>query len=142
MKEIIKANHLINLLELLETERNMTQRSILRSLIIRYTNEDTIDFILKKMHVVEATVAADLFASIIEAMPGKALEIAKSVITRLEPAIQNRVCDLLEKEDDLSSISNELFEMLGRSESAIRVRVLKIMKKTKDIRLFKNLLQR
>ena len=40
--DLIPANHLHNLCDLLETERNMTQRRILRSLIVRYANVETL----------------------------------------------------------------------------------------------------
>ena len=80
------------------------------------------------MKVSESSVAADLYQICIDSMPESGIDIAKALYQRSEKELQLRVCDVLEKEDDLSVVSGMVMGLMEKGSTEVRVRALRMLK--------------
>ena len=139
--DAIPADHLTNLVSLLETERSATARGVLRSLIARYATEK-LEFGLKRIAVVDAAVAADLFEALVNARPERAIDIIKAVSKRKEADIQFRMLTVMEEQElPLEELVSTLYVLYSSELEAVRIRTLKLLTGVRDVRLFKTLLE-
>ena len=136
--DLVPVDHFEMLVSLLETERGRTTRIILKDLIQKYIRDD-IKVGLEKIASTPSDIASDIFESIVTAKPESKIEIAQSTITRTEADLLSKTFGILEEIEDLTSFVAPLYEKLVSEHANIRIRSMKLLAKTKDLRLFKTL---
>ena len=136
--DLVPVDHFEMLVSLLESERGRTTRTILKSLIQKYIGDD-IQLGLQKIASTPSDIASDIFESLVTAKPDSKVEIAQSTITRTEADLLSKTLSILEELEDISGFVPTLYEKLVSEHPEIRIRAMKLLGKTKDLRLFKTL---
>lgn len=137
--DAIPSDHLRHLISLLSTERGTTARRMLRQLISRYAARN-LDASLPRLATETEDVAADLLQSFVLAAPERSTEILKSISVRGELEIHYRMLDIMREMEDLTGLTQEIYNLMDSSVSDIRHRAIQQMSRMSDVRFFGKLM--
>ena len=123
--EMIPAEHLDNLMDLLVEERAAASRRLTRMLIERFVKE-TWDpsHVFERMHQESSEIACDILRATSRALPDRVLEEAIQLKDRPSLDLQMEVLWVLERSSDEVVVEETMLSMLSSNFSEVRIRVL------------------
>ena len=139
--DLVPVDHFKMLIELLETERGRTTRTILKDLIQKYIQND-IEVGLNKIAQSNEDIASDIFDALIKAKPEAQKDIALFTLQRSEKKLLLQAFDIIKKLDDISEFTTILYEKLTSEHAEVRMMSMELLSNTRDIKLFKFLFQK
>ncbi len=125
LMDLVPADHLQYLMDLLAEERGAASRRLTRMLIERFVKE-TWDpsFVFERMHREEPGVLCDILRATSRALPEKVLGEAIQLTEHSALEVQMEVLWVLERADDEELVEQTMLRMLNSSFSEVRVRIL------------------
>jgi hypothetical protein len=139
--DLVPIDHFQLLVELLETERGGTTRRVLKDLIQKYIGDD-IQVGLEKIASSPSDIASDIFEALIKAKPEEKNKIAQFTLKRTERDLLSHALTILEELDDVQPFIQELHTTMHNNDPGVRMRSMKLLSKTKDIKLFRDLFEK
>ena len=139
--DLVPVDHFKMLIELLETERGRTTRTILKDLIQKYIQDD-IEVGLNKIAQSNEDIASDIFDALVKAKPEEQKRIALFTLQRSERKLLLQAFEIIKELDDISEFTTILHEKLTSEHAEVRMMSMELLADTKDIKLFKLLFQK
>lgn len=139
--DLVPVDHFKMLIELLETERGRTTRTILKDLIQKYIQDD-IKVGLNKIAQSNEDIASDIFDALVKAKPEAQKDIALFTLQRSERKLLLQAFDIIKKLNDISEFTTILYEKITSEHAEVRMMSMELLSNKKDIKLFKLLFQK
>lgn len=139
--DLVPSDHLPNLVTLLQSERTMGSRNLIRQLIGRYI-KGRVPFLINHIPTSDSDVAKDLLIAIAESAPEHAIHAVEVASSRTETAIQFEILRVLNTIPFGERVRIVLLELLNSSLEDIRLQALdKLISNRDDPRLFATLVR-
>ena len=127
--EMIQADHLEHLMDLLVEERGSASRRLTRMLIERFVREAwDPSFVFERMHSESPGVLCDILRATSRALPEKVVVEAVQLSGHAALEVQMEVLWVLGRADEEGLVESTLLEMLASQYQEVRVRVLEFFK--------------
>ena len=126
--DLIPANHLGALLQLLVEERGTASRRLTRMLIEHFLEKgQDPQVVFERMRTVSPDVMADILRASAQAIPERALEEALTLRDHGSLEVQMEVLWVLGRSSNDALVESTLLEMLGSPHHEVRVRILEYL---------------
>ncbi len=129
--DLLPADHLGHLIDLLGEERGEASRRCTRSLIERYAPKRP-DELVSRLRSAEPAVARDLLRVCAHALPERAVEIARELALHPDDSVVLEALWILSAAPPSPAIGRSLVRMLESSSMEIRLRVVETFLKRKE----------
>ena len=139
--DLVPVDHFQLLISLLETERGLNTRRILKDLIKKYISDD-ISKALEKIASTDGDIASDIFDALIQAKPESKEEIARSALQRTEKTLLLQALDILNDNENITDFTKELYTVLKSAHEEVRIKSMRLLLQTRDIKLFRTLFEK
>lgn len=129
--DLLPADHLGHLIDLLGEERSEASRRCARSLIERYASKRP-DELVRRMRSAEPAVVRDLLRVCAHALPERAVESARELALHPDDGVALEALWILSAAPPSPAVGRALVRMLESSSTEIRLRVVEALAKRKE----------
>jgi hypothetical protein len=138
--DLLPAERLSHLIDLLGEERSEVGRRLTRQLIERYAAEQP-DYVLNRLRAAEPGVACDLLRAMSKALPEQAMEAAIELAVHPDISVASEALRRFESAPSSIRVARTLMRMLGSPHEEIRLKVLSLLGARHDHAAFSPLLK-
>jgi hypothetical protein len=121
--EMLPADHLTHLIDILGEERDEASRRLARQLIERYAPHRP-DDVLARLRVAEPAVACDLLQALARALPERAVEAADALARHSNDQVVFEAIRVLETAPAGPKVTRRLASLIESSSSEVRLRAV------------------
>jgi HEAT repeat protein len=129
--DLLPADHLGHLIDLLGEERSETRRRCARSLIERYAPKQP-EELVRRLRSAEPAVVRDLLRVCAHALPERAVESARELALHPDDGVALEALWILSEAPHSPAVGRALVRMLESSSTEIRLRVVEVLAKRKE----------
>jgi len=129
--DLVPADHLATLIDLLAEDFDEAARRIMRQLVERYAPERP-DYLLSRLRDAQPRVACDLLRACARALPERALDAALELAGRTEAEVVHEALRRFEKAPSNPRVSRTLAQLLTSAHEDVRLRALDLLSRRSE----------
>jgi hypothetical protein len=129
--DLVPADHLATLIDLLAEEFDEAARRIMRQLVERYAPERP-DYLLSRLHGAPPRVACDLLRACARALPERALDAALELAGHTEAEVVHEALRRFDKAPSNPRVSRTLAQLLNSAHEDVRLRALDLLSRRSE----------